>query len=134
MNLEEKTLQMKKYILLNKVFIALQVIFTLLSIIFNIVSDDPTVFVTVFIHIGLFVVYNIVVENIVEYGYIRKKFKKECNHYTHPLSSIKIKRQIYKIAKINDDRVTSTLIIQSLIKTLIAIINIILLIFMVSFK
>lgn len=72
----DKSTQMKKFICANNVFISLQSILFALSIILNIVSDDGTVFLTVFLHIGLFVLYNIVVENIIEYSFLRKNIQK----------------------------------------------------------
>lgn len=132
MNIKQKTEQMKKIILANKIFIALQCVFVVLSIVFNFVLDDAAVFITVFIHTGIFVVFNIIVENIVDYGYLRKKYLKICDR-THHLRYLKLKRQIYREAKSNQDKITSALILQMLIKTLVAVLNIILMLFMVSF-
>ena len=74
MNMAERTEQMKKFILMNNIVITLQIVLVILSIVFNFLIDDSAVFVTVFIHIAIFVLYNIVVESVVEYGYLRKKF------------------------------------------------------------
>ena len=74
MNMAERTEQMKKFILMNNIVITLQIVLVILSIVFNFLIDDSAVFITVFIHIAIFVLYNIVVESVVEYGYLRKIF------------------------------------------------------------
>lgn len=61
---------------MNNIVITIQIILVALSIIFNFLIDDVAVFTTVFIHIVIFVLYNMVVENIVQYGYLIKKFAK----------------------------------------------------------
>ena len=133
MNINEKNEQMKKYILANNIFIALQTILVILSVIFNFLTDDSTVFLTVFIHVAIFVLYNCIVESIVEYGYLRKKYSKICDQ-THYLRYFKLKKRMYKASKNKKDSVSSNLILQSVIKSFILILSIISLLFMVSFE
>ena len=66
-------------ILMNNIVIIIQIVLVALSVIFNFLIDDFAVFITVFIHIAIFVLYNGIVESIVEYGYLRKKFAKICD-------------------------------------------------------
>lgn len=133
MNMAEKTERMKKFILMNSIVITIQIILVVLSIIFNFLIDDVAVFITVFIHIAIFVLYNIVVESIVEYGYLIKKFAKICDE-THAWRYLKLKKRMYKASKNNKDMVSEKLILQSFIKSFIAILSFISLFFMVSFE
>lgn len=133
MDFSNKTEQMKKYIYANNFAIVIQSILFVLSIVFNFVLDDGTVFMTVFIHTGIFVLYNIVVENIIEYGFLRKKYAKIVDN-THHLRPIKLKKRIYKNAKNSGDYVSAKLILQSFIKVIIVCVNIILLPIMVNFE
>ena len=133
MNTDERTNRMKKYILINNIFIILQTVLLVLSVVLNIASDDVSVFITVFIHAGIFVLYNIIAENIIEYGFLRKRYVKIYNE-TSPLSYFKLKRQIYAEAKNKNDFVTRKLILQSFIKSSIMVLTVVLLLFMVSFE
>ena len=133
MNMAERTERMKKFILMNNIVIAIQIILVVLSIIFNFLIDDSAVFITVFIHIAIFVLYSIVVESIVEYGYLRKKFAKICDE-THRLRYFKLKSRMYKASKEKGDKISSVLILQSAVKALFAVLSIVLLLFMVSFE
>ncbi len=133
MNMAERTERMKKFILMNNIVITIQIILVVSSIIFNFLIDDVAVFTTVFIHIVIFVLYNIVVENIVEYGYLRKKFAKICDE-THYLRYFKLKKRMYKASKNKKDMVSAKLILQSVIKSFIAILSFISLFFMISFE
>ena len=133
MNTDERTNRMKKYILINNIFIILQTVLLVLSVVLNLASDDASVFITVFIHVGIFVLYNIIAENIIEYGFLRKMYAKICDE-TSPLSYFKLKRRIYAEAKNKSDFVTEKLILQSFIKSSIMVLNIVLLLFMVSFE
>ncbi len=133
MNFSNKPEQIKKYIYTNNFAIVIQIILFILSIVFNFILDDGAVFMTVFIHTGIFVLYNIVVENIIEYGFLRKKYAKICDN-THHLRPIKLKKKIYANAKNKGDYVSTKLILQSFFKVLIVCINIILLLFMVNFE
>ena len=133
MNMSERTERMKKFILMNNIVIIIQVILVVLSIIFNFIFDDVAVFITAFTHIVIFVLYNIVVESIVEYGYLRKKFAKICNE-THYLRYLKLKKRMYKASKNKKDMVSAKLILQSVIKSFIAILSFISLFFMISFE
>ena len=133
MNMAERTEQMKKFILMNNIVITLQIVLVILSIVFNFLIDDSAVFITVFIHIAIFVLYNIVVESVVEYGYLRKKFTKICDE-THYLRYHKLKKRMYKASKNKNDIVSTKLILQSAIKSFIAILSILSLFFMISFE
>ena len=133
MNMAERTERIKKFILMNNIVIAIQIILVVLSIIFNFLIDDSAVFITVFIHIAIFVLYNIVVESVVEYGYLRKKFAKICDE-THCLRYLKLKKRMYKASKNKNDIVSTKLILQSVIKSFIAILSILSLFFMISFE
>ena len=133
MNMAERTEQMKKFILMNNIVITLQIVLVILSIVFNFLIDDSAVFITVFIHIAIFVLYNIVVESVVEYGYLRKKFAKICDE-THYLRHLKLKKRMYKSSKNKNDIVSAKLILQSVIKSFIAILSILSLFFMISFE
>lgn len=133
MNMAERTERMKKFILMNNIVITLQIVLVILSIVFNFLIDDSAVFITVFIHIAIFVLYNIVVESIIEYGYLRKMFAKICDE-THYLRYFKLKKRMYRASKSKKDMVSVKLILQSAAKTFIAFINIILLFFMISFE
>ena len=93
MNMVERTERMKKFILMNNIVIIIQIVLVVLSVIFNFLIDDFAVFITVFIHIAIFVLYNGIVESIVEYGYLRKKFAKICDE-THYLRYFKLKNCI----------------------------------------
>ena len=133
MNMAERTEQMKKFILMNNIVITLQIVLVILSIVFNFLIDDSAVFITVFIHIAIFVLYNIVVESVVEYGYLRKKFAKICDE-THYLRYSKLKKRMYKASKNKNDIVSTKLILQSAIKSFIAVLSILSLFFMISFE
>ncbi len=133
MNMAERTERMKKFILMNNIVIAIQIILVVLSIIFNFLIDDFTAFMTVFIHIVIFVLYNGIVESIVDYGYLRKKFAKICDE-THYLRYLKLKKRMYKASKNKNDIVSTKLILQSVIKSFIAILSILSLFFMISFE
>ena len=133
MNMAERTEQMKKFILMNNIIIIIQIVLVVLSVIFNFLIDDAAVFITVFIHIAIFVLYNMVVESIVEYGYLRKKFAKICDE-THYLRYFKLKKRMYRASKNEKDIVSAKLILQSAIKSLIAMLSIISILFMIPFE
>ena len=133
MTMAERTEQMKKFILMNNIVITLQIVLVILSIVFNFLIDDSAVFITVFIHIAIFVLYSIVVESVVEYGYLRKKFAKICDE-THYLRYLKLKKRMYRASKNKKDMVSAKLILQSVIKSFIAILSFISLLFMISFE
>ena len=133
MNMAERTERMKKFILMNNIVITIQIILVVLSIIFNFLIDDFVAFITVIIHIAIFILYNVIVESIVEYGYLRKKFAKICDE-THYLQYSKLKKRMYRAAKNKKDMVSAKLILQSVIKSFIAIFSFISLFFMISFE
>ncbi|MBQ7957563.1 MAG: hypothetical protein IJ279_05940 [Clostridia bacterium] len=133
MNMAERTERMKKFIFMNNIVIIIQIVLVALSVIFNFLIDDFAVFITVFIHIAIFVLYNIVVESIVEYGYLRKKFVKICDE-THYLRYFELKKRMYRASKNKKDMVSSKLILQSAIKSFIAVLSIISILFMIPFE
>lgn len=133
MNMAKKTDRMKKYIFLNNVVIVIQIVLIILSVAFDFLIGDDAVFITVFVHVAVFVLYNVIAENIIEYGYLRKKFAEVCDE-THPLRYFILRRRMYKTAVNKNDRVSSKLIIQSAVKSLLAASSIISLMFMVSFE
>ncbi len=133
MNMTEKTEKMKKYILMNNIVIAIQFILVILSVVFNFLFDDIAVFVTVFIHIVIFVLYNSVAENIIDCSYLRKKYAKICSE-THYLQHIRLKMRMYKASKTKKDTVSEKLIVQSAVKVIIAVLNILMLLLLISFE
>lgn len=128
-NINTKTLS--KIIIANKIFIVMQIILLISSVIFSFTSVEFAEIITCFIHVGFFVFYNIVIENYVEYGYLRKKYAKICDE-VHALRYIKRKRRIYTTAKNNNDKVTTTVMFQTFLKTMLLIINLIYLLFTVT--
>ena len=133
MNMDNKNSKMKKIIFANNIFIALQIVMLVLSVVLNFICDDTKVFLTVFIHIGLFVLFNIIIENMVNYGYIMKKYDK-IYQSTNPIRYLQLKKRIYQSAKSNQDKITTTLISQAFVKVVLIIINLILMLFMVNFE
>lgn len=131
--LQAKDEQIKKFILLNRIFITVQIILVIVCVILNLVSDDSTVFITIFVHTGLFVLYNAISESIIEDLYLRKKYAKICDE-THRLRYLQLKKRIYKTAKNKNDNTSSALILQSFIKSFILIIHIISMLFMINFE
>lgn len=111
MKLDNKNKLMKKLIIANKIFIVLQIILLGISILFNFIFDDTVAFVAIFSHVGIFVLFNIFIENMTEYGYIIKKYE---NIYqdTHSLRWFKLKKLVYKTAKMNGDTITTSLVTQ----------------------
>ena len=132
MNMAERTERMKKFIFMNNIVITLQIVLVILSIVFNFLIDDSAVFITVFVHIAIFVLYTGIVESIVDY-YLRNKYAKICCE-THRLRYFKLKKRIYKASKNKKDMVSAKLILQSSVKSFIAILSFISLFFMISFE
>ena len=133
MNMNGKNSKMKNIILANNIFIVLQMILIVLSVALNFICDDTKVFLTIFIHIGLFVIFNIVIENIANYGYIMKKYEK-IYQTTNSIRFFLIQKRIYQSAKDNQDKITTTLILQAFVKFVLIIINLTLMLFMVNFE
>ena len=133
MNMDNKNSKMKKIILANNIFVVVQMFLLVLSVVLNFICDDTKVFLTVFIHIGLFVLFNIIIENMVNYGYIMKKYDK-IYQSTNPIRYLQLKKRIYQSAKSNQDKITTTLILQAFVKFVLIIINLILMLFMVNFE
>lgn len=133
MKLDNKNKLMKKLIIANKIFIVLQIILLGISILFNFVFDDTVAFVTIFSHVGIFVLFNIFIENMTEYGYIIKKYE---NIYqdTHSLRWFKLKKLVYKTAKMNGDTITTSLVTQFFIKCAIIAFNIVIMLFLIEFE
>ena len=133
MKLDNKNKLMKKLIISNKIFIVLQIILLGISILFNFIFDDTVAFVTIFSHVGIFVLFNIFIENITEYGYIIKKYE---NIYqdTHSLRWFKLKKLVYKTAKMNGDTITTSLVTQFFIKCAIIAFNIVIMLFLIEFE
>lgn len=133
MNMDNKNPKMKKIIFANNIFIALQIVMLVLSIVLNFICDDVRVFLTIFVHVGLFSIFNIVVENIANYGYIMKKYEK-IYQTTNSIRFFLIQKRIYQSAKDNQDKITTTLILQTFVKAVILVINFALMLLMVSFE
>ena len=133
MNMDNKNSKMKKIILANNIFVVVQMFLLVLSVVLNFICDDTKVFLTVFIHIGLFVLFNIIIENMVNYGYIMKKYDK-IYQSTNPIRYLQLKKRIYQSAKSNQDKITTTLISQAFVKVVLIIINLILMLFIVNFE
>ena len=133
MNMDNKKPKMKKIIFANNIFIALQIVMLILSVVLNFICDDVRVFLTIFVHVGLFSIFNIVVENIVNYGYIMKKYEK-IYQTTNSIRFFLIQKRTYQLAKANQDKITITLILQTFVKGLILVINFVLMLFMVNFE
>lgn len=133
MKTDNKNAKMKKIIFANNIFIALQSVMLVLSVVLNFICDDVRVFLTMFVHVGLFSIFNIVVENIANYGYIMKKYEK-IYQTTSPIRFFLIQKRIYQSAKNNQDKITTTLISQVVAKGLLLIINFVLMLFMVNFE
>lgn len=133
MKLDNKNKLMKKLIIANKIFIVLQIILLGISILFNFIFDDTVAFVTIFSHVGIFVLFNIFIENMTEYGYIIKKYE---NIYqdTHSLRWFKLKKLVYKTAKMNGDTITTSLVTQFFIKCAIIAFNIVIMLFLIEFE
>ena len=133
MNMENKNPKMKKIIFANNIFIVLQIVMLILSVVLNFICDDVRVFLTIFVHVGLFSIFNIVVENIANYGYIMKKYEK-IYQTTNSIRFFLIQKRTYQLAKANQDKITITLILQTFVKGLILVINFVLMLFMVNFE
>lgn len=133
MNMGNKSSKMKKIIIANNIFVVVQMVLLVLSVMLNFICDDVKVFLTVFIHVGLFVVFNIVVENIVNYGYLMKKYEK-IYQSTNAVRYFQLKKRIYQSAKDNRDRITTVLMLQAFVKVVILVVNFILMLFMVNFE
>ncbi len=126
----EKTQSMKKYVFMNNVVIGIQIALVALSIIFNFVIDDVAVFLTVFIHVSISVLYNIIVENIIEYSFLRKKYARIYSEISD-LKYFKLRKQLYKTAKKENDIVSAKLILQFGVKFLIVYLSVLSMLFMV---
>ena len=133
MNMDNKNPKMKKIIFANNIFIVLQIVMLILSVVLNFICDDVRVFLTIFVHVGLFSIFNIVVENIANYGYIMKKYEK-IYQTTNSIRFFLIQKRTYQLAKANQDKITTTLILQVFVKFVLIVINLTLMLFMVNFE
>ena len=133
MKLDNKNKLMKKILIANKIFIFLQIVLLGISVLSNFIFDDTIVFITIFSHVGIFVLFNIFIENMTEYGYIIKKYE---NIYqdTHSLRWFKLKKLVYKTAKMNGDTITTSLVTQFFIKCAIIVFNIVIMLFLIEFE
>lgn len=132
MKLKERTEQMKKIITANMLAICLQALLFTASIVLNFTHGNEDAFIGLFVHIAVFVLYNIVVENFVDYGYLRVKYINLCAA-VNPLQPIKLKIKIYKTAREKEDFITTTLLSQTAIKTSLALANFVTVLIMMLF-
>lgn len=133
MNMDNKNPKMKKIIFANNIFIALQIVMLIFSVVLNFICDDVRVFLTIFVHVGLFSIFNVVVENIANYGYIMKKYEK-IYQTTNSIRFFLPQKRIYQSAKDNQDKITTTLILQTFVKVVILVANFALMLLMVNFE
>lgn len=133
MSLKERTQQIKRIIVANKVVICLQAVLFAASIVLNFTHGNEGAFIGLFVHIAVFVLYNVVVENIVEYGYLRVKYVSLCDA-VNPLQPIKLKIKMYKTAREKEDFVTTTLLSQAAIKSSLAFANFVAVLVMMMFE
>ena len=133
MKLKERTEQMKKIITANMLAICLQALLFTASIVLNFIHGSEGAFIGLFVHIAVFVLHNVVVENIVEYGYLRVKYVSLCDA-VNPLQPIKFKIKMYKTAREKEDFVTTTLLSQAAIKTSLAFANFVAVLVMMMFE
>ena len=133
MKLGNRNKLMKKILIANKIFIFLQIVLLGISVLSNFIFDDTIVFITIFSHVGIFVLFNIFIENMTEYGYIIKKYEKIYQD-THHLRWFKLKKLVYKTAKMNGDTITTSLVKQFFIKCAIIVFNIVIMLFLIEFE
>lgn len=132
MKLKERTEQMKKIITANKLAICLQALLFTASIVLSFIHGSKGAFIGLFAHIAVFVLYNIVVENFVDYGFLRVKYINLCAA-VNPLRPIKLKIKIYKTAREKEDFITTTLLSQTAIKISLALANFVTVLIMMLF-
>ncbi len=130
---KNKNKQMCRIIFSNKIMIVLQCIFLIGTVASNYLFTNDVTFGIVFAHVVIFVVYNIIVENITT-SFLRKKYSNLFEQISYSCREFYIQMQIYKTAKENKDKISSTLIIQLFVKYSIIILNIALLVIMVPFE
>ena len=133
MSLKERTQQIKRIVVANKVVICLQAVLFAASIVLNFIHGSEGAFIGLFVHIAVFVLHNVVVENIVEYGYLRVKYVSLCDA-VNPLQPIKLKIKMYKTAREKEDFVTTTLLSQAAIKTSLAFATFVAVLVMMMFE
>lgn len=131
--MDNQNKQMRKIIFVNKVMITLQCIFLIGTAASNYLFTKDVTFWIVFAHVVIFVVYNIIVENITT-SFLRKKYSNLFEQISYSCREFYIQMLIYKTAKENKDKISSTLIIQLFVKYSIIILNIALLVIMVPFE
>lgn len=131
--MDNQNKQMRKIIFVNKVMITLQCIFLIGTAACNYLFANDVTFWIVLAHVVIFVVYNIIVENITTI-FLRKKYSNLFEQISYSCREFYIQMLIYKTAKENKDKISSTLIIQLFVKYSIIILNIALLVIMVTFE
>ena len=130
---KNKSKQMRRIIFSNKIMIVLQCIFLIGTVASNYLFTHDVTFWIVFAHVVIFVMYNIIVENITT-SFLSKKYSNIFEQISYTCREFYIQKLIYKTAKESNDKISSTLIIQLFVKYSIIILNIALLVVMVSFE
>lgn len=128
---------MKKHInriiVANKAFIVLQITLSLFALALNFLKGEPLFFIAFFVHTAIYVIFNIVVESISEYGFLRKEYSHICES-SNQIFYVKLLKRIYDCAKEKDDEISQTLLKQKLLKDIILIVNLVLMILIVPFE
>lgn len=116
MDFKHKIKQAKRLTIANWVFISLQLAALTLGIVLDIVYDMSTATQTMLFHFAVYFVYNLIVEWIAEYSYLRVMYP---NLYPKSTPTHRLTRKInvYRSAKMCGDSIACTLILQSGMKT-----------------
>ena len=130
---KNKSKQMRRIIFSNKIMIVLQCIFLIGTVASNHLFTNDVTFWIVFAHAVIFIVYNIIVENITT-SFLQKKYSNLFEQISYSCREFYIQMLIYKTAKENKDKISSTLILQLFAKYSIIILNIALFVIMVPFE
>lgn len=118
MKLSNKTL--KNISISNTIFISIQVLAMIIGIIITIRTDAIAVFL--FAPTAAYILYHIVVQNLVDYGYMYKEYPDTINH---TFSGIFAEFRITKKAKKANDKLGYRLKQQMYTSTAIALLNIV---------
>ena len=128
---------MKKHIdriiVANKAFIVLQIALSLFALALNFLKGEPLFFIAFFVYFAIYVIFNIVVESISEYGFLRKEYS-HISESSNQIFYVKLLKRIYDCAKEKDDEISQTLLKQKLLKDIILIVNLVLMILIVPFE
>lgn len=120
MKLNNKSL--KNISISNTVFITAQVLATIVGIVSNINTDNPTAAaIFLFAPTAAYIFYNIIVQNLVDYGYMYKEYS-DISHLRNFDAFVNFK--ITKRAKQVKDKFGYKLKLQSYTMTFIAFLNI----------